>query len=472
MAMGRPRQSKELLRQLTENVDAVFWMTDPDRTEFLYVSPAYEAIFGASCGSLYARPRSWFEAICPEDRDRVREALTRQVVGRYDEEYRIVRPDGSERWIWDRAFPLKDERQEVYRLAGIAEDVTRLKTVQEALRRSEERYAALVELLPDVIYSLAPDGTVTGLSPTFEKLTGWRASEWLGKHFAGLIHEQDRPHALERLQQAMRGELPPPLELRVRCNDSRYLGVEFWTVPSIEEGEVVAAIGSARDISHRKRLEEALVRQARDLAVLEERNRIAREIHDTLAQGFTGILLQLEATRRVVHQDPARAQDFLASAKGLAQESLQEARRSLWDLMPRALEENALEEALQQEVQRFADSGPEKVTFSLSGERQDLPPEVQRTLLRVCQEALTNVRRHARASEVKVKLTFDPSGISLRIRDNGVGFESDAEKPVPGAGTGRGLTALTERARLLGGDFAIESQKGRGTAVNVRVGLG
>ena len=103
------RESEEKFRQVTEHIQEVFWLSDTSKNAILYISPAYESIWGRSCESLYLSPRSWLEAIHPDDRERVLAgALTKQAVGTYDEEYRIVRPDGSIRWIRDRAFPVRD----------------------------------------------------------------------------------------------------------------------------------------------------------------------------------------------------------------------------------------------------------------------------------------------------------------------------------------------------------------------------
>ncbi len=122
------RQTQEQFRQLAENIREVFWMTNPEKNQMLYISPGYEDIWGRTCQSLYASPRSWLEAIHPDDRARVfAAATTKQVSGAYDEEYRIVRPDGSIRWIWDRAFPIRDAAGTIYRIAGIAEDITERK---------------------------------------------------------------------------------------------------------------------------------------------------------------------------------------------------------------------------------------------------------------------------------------------------------------------------------------------------------
>jgi PAS domain S-box-containing protein len=119
------RESQERFRQLIELIHDVFWLSNPEKNQILYVSPAYEEIWGRSCASLYASPQSWLDAIHPEDRERVRTAsLTKQVAGDYCEEYRIIRPDGTVRWIRDRAFPVRDHAGNVYRLAGLAQDIT------------------------------------------------------------------------------------------------------------------------------------------------------------------------------------------------------------------------------------------------------------------------------------------------------------------------------------------------------------
>ncbi len=132
------RESEERFRQLAENIREVFWLTDPEKNAMLYVSPGYEKIWGRPCRSLYAEPRAWLDAVHPEDRERVLQAaLTEQVAGTYDLEYRILRPDGVERWIRDRAFPIRDSGGTVYRIAGVAEDITERKKTEARLRESE-----------------------------------------------------------------------------------------------------------------------------------------------------------------------------------------------------------------------------------------------------------------------------------------------------------------------------------------------
>jgi PAS domain S-box-containing protein len=141
------RESEERFRQLTENIHEVFWMTTPDLSEILYISPAYETVWGRTRESLYQDVSSFIDAIHPEDRPRVIEVLAREGERGFAMEYRVVRPDSSMRWIWDRGFPVKDQAGRVYRLAGIAEDITERKQAEEQLRATSAQLRALMASL-------------------------------------------------------------------------------------------------------------------------------------------------------------------------------------------------------------------------------------------------------------------------------------------------------------------------------------
>jgi PAS domain S-box-containing protein len=133
------RESEQRFRQVTENIDEVFWLTDLATDEVIYVSPAYQCIWGRTCESLYAAPHSWLDAVHPDDQDRVHSAaLTRQATDGYDLEYRIVRPDGKVRWIHDRAFPIRDAADRVYRIAGVAADITTRHALEDQLRQAQK----------------------------------------------------------------------------------------------------------------------------------------------------------------------------------------------------------------------------------------------------------------------------------------------------------------------------------------------
>jgi PAS domain S-box-containing protein len=133
------RASETRFREVAESISEVFWITSVDKTRVLYISPAYERIWGRTCQSLQQRPEAWIESVVPEDRERVlRAALERQASGEYDLEYRIARPDGQVRWIHDRAFPVRDGGGKVIRIAGVAEDITKARQLEEQLRHSQK----------------------------------------------------------------------------------------------------------------------------------------------------------------------------------------------------------------------------------------------------------------------------------------------------------------------------------------------
>ena len=212
-------------------------------------------------------------------------------------------------------------------------------------------------------------------------------------------------------------------------------------------------------------LQAQLLTQAREAGVLEERQRMAREIHDTLAQGLTGIITQLEAAQRS-GQDTERDRR-IGNATRLARASLAEARRSVQALRPQALEGARLPDALATEAARWSATSGVHAEVTTTGEARPLHPEVEVTLLRVAQEALANVAKHAGASHAGVTLSYMEDVVTLDVRDDGAGFE-DHQAPV-GADGGFGLTAMRQRVQRLAGQLEIESELGAGTAVSASV---
>lgn len=171
------RESEQRFRQLSENIHAVFWMTDPDKGSMLYISSAYESIWGRTVQALYASPRDWLEAIHVEDRPRVLQAaLSKQAVGLYDEEYRIVRPNGDIRWIHDKAFPVRDNDGNIYRIAGIAEDITERKQLEAELRISATAFNSQEGML-----ITDADGVILRVNQAFSESTGYTAEEVVGQ---------------------------------------------------------------------------------------------------------------------------------------------------------------------------------------------------------------------------------------------------------------------------------------------------
>jgi PAS domain S-box-containing protein len=190
-------ESEQRFRQLAENIREVFWVSDPRKEEVLYVSPAYEQIWGHTRESLYERADSYLEAVHPEDQGRARAALERMSLGeRTDDEYRVVRPDGSTRWIHDRAFPVMDGEGKVSRIVGISEDVTERKRAERELKKSEERYRDLFENANEIICTLDLDGNLTSVNRAGERVTGYAREEILGMNFRQIT----APEFVERVR--------------------------------------------------------------------------------------------------------------------------------------------------------------------------------------------------------------------------------------------------------------------------------
>ncbi len=207
-----------------------------------------------------------------------------------------------------------------------------------------------------------------------------------------------------------------------------------------------------------------LFERTREMTVTEERNRMAREIHDTLAQGFTGIVLQLEAAEQILTEEPDAARGHINKARTLARDSLQEARRSVWNLLPGPLENYPLDAALLREVQEVGASTTMEASFACNGDAYPLAVDVQTCILRVCQEALTNARKHAGAEHVAVSLTWEHDGVRLVIQDDGRGFDPAAPR-VAGRAGGFGLISMRERCQLQHGTLAIRSDTNKGTRI-------
>jgi signal transduction histidine kinase len=214
-----------------------------------------------------------------------------------------------------------------------------------------------------------------------------------------------------------------------------------------------------------------LVERAQQAAVLDERQRLAREIHDTLAQGFTSIVMHLEAAEGALPGELPAVQQHLDQARRTARDSLVQARRLVWALRPAILERTSLPTAVERVVARWmAESGTAART-TVTGTVCPLPPAAEIALLRAVQEALTNVRKHARASQVAVTLSYMGDLVVLDVQDDGIGFDpAKFQAPLAAGATGGfGLAAMRERVEQLGGTLLVESAPDEGTTLVVEI---
>jgi signal transduction histidine kinase len=329
----------------------------------------------------------------------------------------------------------------------VAERTLELEREKEALRQSEATNRAIVSAIPDLLIQMSQDGIYLKVvrSGNFQQLK-------VGANIREVLPPSIAHTRMVYTQQAIQtGELQV-YEQKIVGEDQVY-EQEVRIVKS-GDSEVLVMI---RDIRDRKQAEEA--------SILEERNRMAREIHDTLAQSFTSIIVHLDAAAQRITLDPNTAQSHLKTGRALARSGLADARRSVEALRPQILEEGDLQNALDRfAVQIFSDTSVQ-IVCEVFGEPYDLPNEIEANLLRIGQEALTNSFKYANASEVRVELRYENAQYSLRIKDNGQGFESKNLS----IGRGFGLLGMTERAERIGAELTIVSNLGQGTEITVRI---
>ena len=255
---------------------------------------------------------------------------------------------------------------------------------------------------------------------------------------------------------------------------------KFLTIPTLVGGQVNGFIGIrhgdrspyrpeeielAQALAHQAMFAIQLnefAKQSQQAAVLEERNRMARDIHDTLAQGLTGVIVQLQAAEDATSKGYKKdARNHLQSAQALARHGLNEARRSVRALRPQALEDATFWEALKGLIKSATVGTHLQTDFQLRGELRELPPMTQENLLHIGQEALTNTLKYAQATRFETRLSFNAKGVRLDLRDNGVGFK------VNNGHSGFGLSGMQERVEQIGGSLTIASARGKGTKIVV-----
>jgi signal transduction histidine kinase len=235
---------------------------------------------------------------------------------------------------------------------------------------------------------------------------------------------------------------------------------------SREQEITTQQIELAQSLAHQATLAAQLTRlaeEAKQAAILEERNRFARDIHDTLAQALGGIIVHLQAAASSYTTDPQDKQTHLTQARLLAKQGLTEARRSVQALRPQALEQAPLDRALTALLHQLTDSTNLHTVYQIHGNPYRLPPEVEDHLLRIGQEAIANTLRHAQASELAIDLTYEPRQVQLRLWDNGIGF--DPALPT----SGYGIMGMQERAHRIAAHLHLSSQPGQGTTILITV---
>ena len=287
------------------------------------------------------------------------------------------------------------------------------------------------------------------------------------------LHPEDAPRVEEIVQHAIREKTGFEAEFRAVLPDGSIRHIHAVGHPVVSaSGEVVELIGTVMDVTERKRAERAVRRardrllQARFTAMLEERTRLAREIHDTLLQGFTGIALQLVAAAGRV-AGPPEAVAALRRLVGLAQKTLEDARQAVWDMRAPALAGGDFSAALRSTAEERLRGTEIGLECTVQGVPRPLDPEVEAVVLRVEQEAIANVVKHSAAHTVRLGLSYGPRSMRLSVNDDGQGFAVDPDFHAYGGHWG--LLGMWERASQIRAKISVRSAPGHGTELVIRV---
>jgi PAS domain S-box-containing protein len=253
-------ESEQRFRQIAENIREVFWLRTADMKNALYVSPAYESVWGRSREDLYLDPHAFFATIHPEDRAGVLAVGPKHLEQGFAVEYRVVRPDGSIRWIRDRGFPITDESGRFYRVAGIAEDITERKQAEDALRQSEDRNRLIIDTIPTMAWSLRPDAVLDFVNQRWLDYTGLSFEEAIEEP-TRTVHPEDLSRVLEKWLVVKATSEAYEDEMRLQRADGEYRWFLVRIAPLLDEqGNLLKRYGVAIDIEERKQAEEALRR--------------------------------------------------------------------------------------------------------------------------------------------------------------------------------------------------------------------
>ena len=487
-AISRQRTEAQY-RALVESLPAVTYVEHPrpGGDEIVYVSPQIEQLLGFTPEEWLADADLWVRLLHPDDRDRVlaAEQHSADTGEPFREEFRYLLTSGREVWVRNEAVPVRDDSGRVISWQGVVLDISEQRAADERVRKAEERFRMLVEQLPAVTYVWAEsapgvgDFATTYISPQVESLLGWPPEEWIGDEndlWIETIHGDDRERVLaENARTDASGE-PFVLEYRKLVPDGRVIWVH-------EEAQLVRGgpnvprewQGVMFDITDIKTAEEELQRtvdllqstddERRDLlarvvrAQEEERQRIAADIHDDSIQKMTAVGLRLEALRSLdIGEEGGGLLDRLGESVELA---IRRLRRLMFELRPPALDREGLEAALRQYLHELATETNLVVRIDVHLDHEP-PDEIRAIAYRIALEALANVRKHARADEVRVEVGSEDGGVRVRIVDDGVGFDPASLGHRPGH---IGLSAIRERAELAGGTCLVASEPGNGTTV-------
>ena len=516
--------SEEKFRQLAENISEVFWMVSPYDPGILYVSPAYEQVWGRSCESLRLNPMSWAESIHPDDAQKALETNQKQLRGeRVDSIYRIRTPSGQEKWIRDRAFPVRDASGRLTRIVGLAEDISARKLAEERMRASEERYRELFENASDLVYTFDLDLRITSLNRLAERTIGYSRDEALRMNLRQLLGPEQRLNLERAIEQLVAVHVPTKIELDISARDGRRLKLEMNPRLIYRGGKPTGIQAIARDITGRD-VAEVELRQAQKLeSVGRLASGIAHEINTPIQ--FVGdnvrflqdAFAELQQVLRKFHElcksthELRSGQQFAIELDRIAAESdsaylLKEIPKALGQTIDgiervvtivRAMKEFAHPESkgmapadLNKALANTLTVARNELKYvaEIETEFGELPPvlcsvsDMNQVFLNLLVNAAHSIADVVKDSgkKGKIRVSTSPEGATavIAISDTGTGIPESIRERIfdpffttkeVGRGTGQGLAIARSVVERHKGTLTFETEVGKGTCFYVRL---
>jgi len=452
-----------LLAAIAESSDNAIISTTLDGLVTFW-SPAAERMFGYSASEMIGRPVATIILSSLVDKERT-------LMNRLAENGRMVRNEsirvrkgGQQVKVAATFSAVRDGAGTIVEIVSIVRDVTEAQRGGLVRRESEERFRAMADSTPVMIKSAGVDGELDFVNKPFLEFTGRRMDEMLGIGWAENIHPEDLQGCFEFRTTAFCERRLFQHEYRLRRHDGEYRWIVDTDVPRFDaDGKFIGYVGSNVDITDRKRAEELDAR-------VNERTRIARELHDTLLQSFHGLLLRFQTASSLLPSRPEEARDMLEKAIDAASQAIIEGRDAVQALRSSTAEINDLAAAIKRFGEEFTarQSGSPAFRVDVEGKPRSLRPARQEEVHRIAAEALGNAFRHAQARNIEVEIRYEERQFRLRIRDDGKGI--DPEVLSAGRREGHfGLHGMKERAQIADGKLEIWSRDGSGTEIDLTI---
>jgi PAS domain S-box-containing protein len=492
------RKSEDRFREMTEHIREAFWLYDWEKRKVIYISPAYEIIWGRSIEDLYKRDDEWDESVHPDDLEYARSSFEEiiQTGGGEKREYRIIRPDGSVRWVSDRGFAIKNNRGQVVRIAGIAEDITARKRSEVALREGEERFRELAELMPETVFEVDLEGHLTFANRNAFNYFGYTPQDLKkGLKSFDMIIPKDRERAQENVAKILKGDKTGINEYTALRKDGSTFPVMIHSAPIFKEGKPVGLRGFIVDITERKMAEEerrkleVQFQQAQRFEALGTlAGGIAHDFNNLLMniQGNTSLMLFEIEDRHPFFEPLKKIEKQVKSGALLTRQMLGYARKGKFNVTPVDLNQIVAESAetfgrtrkeitIEREFDKDlfpveADQGQiEQVLLNLYVNAADAMPGGGKLILKTKNETHLNIKsNHYDPKPGRyVQLTISDSGIGMDVQTLERIFDPFFTTKDMGRGTGLGLASVYGIVKSHDGYIDVESEQGQGTTFTI-----